>query len=66
MSEVLRIENLHKSYAGVEVLKGIDLSIAQGETIVISAPAARARARCCVRSTFSKSRRAAESIWSSG
>jgi len=31
----LRIENLHKSFAGVEVLKGIDLSIAQGETIVV-------------------------------
>ena len=32
---VLRVENLHKSYGGAEVLRGIDLSVAQGETIVV-------------------------------
>jgi polar amino acid transport system ATP-binding protein len=32
---VLRIESLYKSYAGVEVLRGIDLSVAQGERIVV-------------------------------
>ena len=35
MSEVLRIENLHKRFGNLEVLKGIDLSIAKGETVVI-------------------------------
>src|SRR5262249_293841 len=33
--DVLRIESLHKSYGAVEVLRGIDLSVAQGERIVV-------------------------------
>src|ERR1700754_1132558 len=35
MSEVLRIEGLHKSFGTVEVLKGIDLTVQQRETVVI-------------------------------
>jgi len=35
MTEVLRIEDLHKSFADLEVLKGIDLAVNMGETIVI-------------------------------
>lgn len=35
MSEIVRIENLHKSFAGLEVLKGIDLTVSTGETVVI-------------------------------
>ncbi|MGR3290033.1 MAG: amino acid ABC transporter ATP-binding protein [Paracoccaceae bacterium] len=35
MAEVLRIENLHKSFGPLEVLKGIDLTVNKGETIVV-------------------------------
>ena len=35
MSEVLRIENLHKRFGDLEVLKGIDLTVDPGETIVV-------------------------------
>lgn len=35
MSEILRIENLHKSFGNLEVLKGIDLTVQSGETVVI-------------------------------
>ncbi len=35
MSEILRIENLHKSFGDLEVLKGLDLTVQSGETVVI-------------------------------
>ena len=35
MSEILRIENLHKTFGDLEVLKGIDLTVQSGETVVI-------------------------------
>jgi len=35
MSEILRIEGLHKSFGDLEVLKGIDLSVQGGETVVL-------------------------------
>lgn len=35
MSEIVRIENLHKSFGPLEVLKGIDLSVEAGETVVV-------------------------------
>jgi polar amino acid transport system ATP-binding protein len=35
MSEILRIEELRKSFGPLEVLKGIDLSVNSGETVVI-------------------------------
>ena len=35
MTEVLRIENLHKAFKELEVLRGINLSVAKGETIVL-------------------------------
>lgn len=35
MPEVVRIENLRKSFGDLEVLKGIDLTIAKGETVVL-------------------------------
>lgn len=35
MTEVLRIENLSKSFGDLEVLKGIDLTVESGQTIVV-------------------------------
>ncbi len=35
MDEVLRVENLHKRFGPLHVLKGIDLSVRKGETVVI-------------------------------
>jgi polar amino acid transport system ATP-binding protein len=35
VSEVLRIENLHKSFGELDVLQGIDLTVQKSETIVI-------------------------------
>jgi polar amino acid transport system ATP-binding protein len=35
MEPILRIEGLRKSFGALEVLKGIDLEVAQGETVVI-------------------------------
>ena len=35
MDPILKLENLHKSYGELEVLKGIDLSVYKGETIVL-------------------------------
>lgn len=35
MNELVRIENLHKSFGELEVLKGIDLSVDAGETVVL-------------------------------
>ncbi len=35
MEEILRIEGLHKSFGSLQVLKGIDLSINQGEVVTV-------------------------------
>ena len=35
MSEILRLEKIHKTFDDTEVLKGIDLSVAQGEFITL-------------------------------
>ena len=35
MELILKIENLHKSYGDLQVLKGIDLAVHKGETIVL-------------------------------
>src|SRR4051794_37810530 len=35
MDEVLRVEGLHKRYGRLHVLRGIDLSVRRGETVVV-------------------------------
>ena len=35
MTEIVRIENLHKSFGDLAVLKGIDLAVETGETVVL-------------------------------
>jgi polar amino acid transport system ATP-binding protein len=44
--EVLRITDLHKSFDGTEVLRGIDLTVSHGQVIVIVGPSG------CGKSTF--------------
>ena len=36
--EIIHIENLHKSYGSLEVLRGVSLSIAEGEVVAIVGP----------------------------
>lgn len=50
---LVEIHNVHKSYAGVEVLSGIDLTIAPGEVVAILGPSGWESRRCCARSTTS-------------
>ncbi|ABB36967.1 Phosphonate-transporting ATPase [Oleidesulfovibrio alaskensis G20] len=38
MKPMIEIKDLHKSYGNVEVLKGIDLTVRQGEVVVIIGP----------------------------
>ena len=35
MNEILRVENLHKSFGSTEVLRGIDFTVQKGETVVL-------------------------------
>ena len=35
---ILRIENLHKSFGSMEVIKGISLDVPEGEVVVIIGP----------------------------
>lgn len=35
MSEILRVEGLHKHFGELEVLRGIDMSVQHGETVVV-------------------------------
>lgn len=37
-SNMIEIRNLHKSYGDIEVIKGVDLSVKQGEVVVILGP----------------------------
>jgi polar amino acid transport system ATP-binding protein len=52
VSEAIRLEGIHKSFDGLEVLKGIDLVVQTHEVICRSARADRANRRCCAASTF--------------
>lgn len=38
MSELIKVENLHKAFAGNQVLKGIDTTIERGEVVVVIGP----------------------------
>ena len=43
---VVTIEDLHKSYGGLEVLKGIDLSVHKGEAVVIVGSSGSGKSTC--------------------
>ncbi len=49
---ILRVEGLHKSFAGVEVLHGVDLAVAPQELVFIIGPSGSGKStllRCCNR-----------------
>lgn len=49
---ILRIHGLHKSYAQLEVLKGIDMEVADGEMVFLIGPSGSGKStllRCCNR-----------------
>lgn len=50
MSEVV-INNVHKSFGNVEVLKGVSLAVERGEVLPSSVAQAREKAHCCAAST---------------
>ena len=43
----IRIDNIHKSFGPVEVLKGIDLELAQGSVLALLVHQVVARPPCC-------------------
>jgi len=44
---LVRIEDLHKHFGALEVLKGIDIDVAAGEKVSIIGPSGSARQLCC-------------------
>src|SRR5438270_3070776 len=52
IASILEVRGLHKSFGTVEVLKGIDLAVAQGELVFIIGPSGSGKStllRCCNR-----------------
>ena len=41
------VDNVHKAFGDLEVLKGINLSVAQGEVVAIIGRMARVKVPCC-------------------
>ncbi len=57
MTEVLRVEDLHKYFGSHEVLRGIDLTVQRGETIVILGSSGSGKSTLCAASIFWSCRR---------
>ena len=49
---MLEVKNVRKSFHRLEVLKGVDLTVDQGDVVAIWAPAVRERLRSCGASIF--------------
>ena len=46
MPEALRLEKLRKSYGALEVLKGIDLVVERGQTVVLLGASGSGKSTC--------------------
>ena len=57
----IQIRGLRKSFGDHEVLKGIDLTVKQGEVVCVIGPSGSASPLCCAASTCWSSRPAAPS-----
>ena len=44
---MISVRNLKKSFGSVEVLKGVNLDIAEKEVVVIIGPSGSGNRRCC-------------------
>lgn len=56
---MLEIKGLKKAFGSLEVLKGVDLKVNQGDVVAILGRAVREKRRCCAVSTFWSMRTAA-------
>lgn len=56
---MLEIKGLKKAFGSLEVLKGVDLKVNQGDVLQSSVRAVREKRRCCAVSTFWSMRTAA-------
>jgi polar amino acid transport system ATP-binding protein len=46
MEEIIRVENLHKSFHSLHVLKGINLVVKKGEIVSVIGPQDQGKALC--------------------
>ena len=46
-SELIRVEDLHKSFGSLQVLKGVSETISKGEVVSIIGPSGEERAPSC-------------------
>lgn len=44
---MLEVQGRRKAYGGKPVLNGVSFGVAEGETVAIIGPSARAGGRCC-------------------
>ena len=50
---MITLTNIHKTFGKQEVLKGIDLTVEQGDVVAILGPSAdEVKQRCCAASIF--------------
>lgn len=63
MAEMVRVEHLEKNFGDLEVLRDINLTVAEGEKLVIIGPSGSGKSTFIRCSTIWKSRPPARSMW---